>query len=287
MQTVSVPPVRARSVRALALLLFGAVIAHIAYYTWSSNPETVRTVVPVQDEDDLLQFEPSPGLFDVGDSSELVGQVPGRVGGSVGWGDADEPARPPFRRESLYAFTAAEITALARKSSEINQRSGVSVRISIANYETLVSNALRRAIRLGEKQVVPRISDLPALIASTTGKIEIESVEEGKESQVIERLIRNALLNVFNRYFSVLDLEDFIAKFNSGLTMEVSDSMKAREYVTKVVKAGEIGGLSDKLKELDGGAAAVASTLEFLLEGLHLNRKLNKEKIMGKSLYQA
>src|SRR6058998_2757644 len=66
----------------------------------------------------------------------------------------------------------------ARMSPHINQRSGVSVRLSIANHETLVANAARRALRLGEADVVPRISDLDALASSTQGKVEIETLEE-------------------------------------------------------------------------------------------------------------
>ncbi len=63
------------------------------------------------------------------------------------------------------AEVVAELSALARKSPDINQRSGVSVRVSIANTETLRSAALRRALRLGEKLAAPRITDLPALAA--------------------------------------------------------------------------------------------------------------------------
>ncbi|HLJ07024.1 MAG TPA: sigma 54-interacting transcriptional regulator, partial [Acidimicrobiia bacterium] len=67
------------------------------------------------------------------------------------------------------------LSHLARQSSKINQRSGVSVRLSIANYETLVANAARRSLRAGEKDVVPRVSDLEALASSTAGKVEIET----------------------------------------------------------------------------------------------------------------
>ena len=77
----------------------------------------------------------------------------------------------------------AEITALARRSPDINQRSGVNVRVSISNYETLVSNALRRAIIQGEKKVSPRITDLPYIVASFVGKIELETFEEGRETR--------------------------------------------------------------------------------------------------------
>ena len=79
----------------------------------------------------------------------------------------------------------AELTHLARQSSEISQRSGVSVRVTIANYENLLSSALKRAIRLGEKEAVPRMSDLGAVVASTTGKIELEAVGEASDEKVL------------------------------------------------------------------------------------------------------
>src|SRR5262249_53134399 len=71
----------------------------------------------------------------------------------------------------------ATFSHLARASSHVNQRSGVSVRLSVSNYEVLAANAVRRALMTGEREVVPRVSDLEALASSTVGKIEIESLE--------------------------------------------------------------------------------------------------------------
>src|ERR1022692_1263572 len=93
----------------------------------------------------------------------------------------------------------AEISQLARRSSHLNQRSGVSVRLSIANYETLVANAVRRALRTTEPVAVPRISDLSALVPSTQGKIEVEAMEEGHEEIVVAQLVSAAVLSVFRR----------------------------------------------------------------------------------------
>src|SRR5260370_21772478 len=81
-----------------------------------------------------------------------------------------------------------------RRSAQVNQRSGVSVRLSIANQETLVANALRRALRLGEPEAVPRVSDLGALTASTSGKVEIETLEEGRDGEIVDRLVKGAIL---------------------------------------------------------------------------------------------
>src|SRR5215212_8203149 len=100
---------------------------------------------------------------------------------------------PQYMREIV-----AELTHLARKHPDISQRSGVSVRVSVANYENLLSNAIKRAIRLNERQAAPRVSDLPALISSTAGKIELEAVGDAREDRVIEKLMQGAVLAVFN-----------------------------------------------------------------------------------------
>src|SRR6059036_1278598 len=87
----------------------------------------------------------------------------------------------------------AELTHLARKAPEISQRSGVSVRVSICNWENLVSNAIRRSIRLREQPAVPRVSDLGALVASTAGKIELEAMGEADESKLLDKLAQRAV----------------------------------------------------------------------------------------------
>ena len=115
---------------------------------------------------------------------------------------------PDYMREII-----AELTSLARRSSDINQRSGVSVRVSIANYETLISNAMRRSIRLGEPTISPRITDLPFLVASFSGKVELETFEEGREGRIMEDLSKRAVLNVFNRHFNPDDLEELVYHF--------------------------------------------------------------------------
>ena len=91
----------------------------------------------------------------------------------------------------------ATLSQLARSSPHINQRSGVSVRLIVANHETLVANALRRPCCSGEKEVVPRVSDLEALVVSTSGKVEIETIEEGRDEHIVENLVKAAVLEVF------------------------------------------------------------------------------------------
>src|SRR5206468_10539261 len=105
----------------------------------------------------------------------------------------------------------AELTPVARQSSDFGRRSGVSVRVSICNYETILASALKRAIRLREEIAVPRVSDLGALAASTVGKIELESVGDGNEEKLLGRLVQRAVHNVFGRRFGQPELEEVVA----------------------------------------------------------------------------
>ena len=187
---------------------------------------------------------------------------------------------PQYMREIV-----AEITHLARKNNDISQRSGVSVRVSICNYENLLSNALKRAVRMGEKQVCPRLSDMAAVVASSMGKIELESLGEAREDKVMEKLIQGAITAVFNRYLRVGDLEELVTAFEGGLSVEASDDMSSMDYVHQVA---ELPGLKEALDKLQaqGNPATIASGVEFVLEGLHLNRKLNKDRMAGRSRYR-
>jgi magnesium chelatase subunit I len=180
---------------------------------------------------------------------------------------------PQYMKEII-----AEITFLARRSSDINQRSGVSVRVSISNYETVVSNALRRAILQGEKGVSPRISDLPYIVASFVGKIELETFEDGRESKIMEDLSKKAVLNVFKMYFDVGELETVIREFDEGAKVETGSDKPSNKYVEML---DQIKGLSDAVNSLgaDGRSELVASATEFVLEGLHLSRKLNRDQV--------
>jgi len=171
----------------------------------------------------------------------------------------------------------AEITAQARQSNEINQRSGVSVRVSISNYETLLSNSVRRSIRQGDPIACPRISDLPYIMASLGGKIELETFEEGREGRVTEELTKKAVLRVFGEYFDVEELEDTVTAFDLGSVADTGSEKQAAGY-------GEFLNSVDGLKQAVGGLTedsrpeVIASAVEFILEGLHLSRRLNCER---------
>jgi magnesium chelatase subunit I len=195
-------------------------------------------------------------------------------------GDGIETIVPAYMKEII-----AEVTHQARHSPDINQRSGVSVRVSISNYETMLSNAIRRAAMLGEKVAVPRVSDLDFIRASTSGKVEIDSFEEGRDERLIEDLIKKSVLTVFNRRFQGFDFEPVVDRFNEGFTAETSPMMDAKPYLDMVKK---LHGLDNAVAKVNATEAAsgVASAVEFILEGLHLNRKLNKTRVEGRTIYR-
>src|SRR5579872_1502342 len=191
-----------------------------------------------------------------------------------------ETVYPQFMTEIV-----AEITHQARRTNEISQRSGVSVRVSITNYENVMSNAVRRAIRLKERQAVPRVSDLTAVMASTAGKIELDTVGEAREDKTVEKLVRLSISKVFRDYFEVAEFEQLVAGFEKGLSVQAADTLPSMEYVNQLAK---VGGLKPAVAKLGGhgSPATVASAVEFILEGLHLNKRLNKDEVAGKARYR-
>jgi magnesium chelatase subunit I len=179
----------------------------------------------------------------------------------------------------------AEISQQARRSPHVNQRSGVSVRLSITNYETLVANATRRALRSGEQEVVPRVSDLEALVASTAGKLEFETVEDGREEQVLDRIVKAATLDTFRARCRPEKLTQVVTAFENGLVVNAGADVASTEYAKLLP---DLPGLRDTLADLEVGEtpAAVASALEFVLEGLHLSKRLNKDAVGARATYR-
>ena len=181
----------------------------------------------------------------------------------------------------------AEFSHLARQSSHVNQRSGVSVRLSVSNSEVLAANAVRRALRSGEREVVPRICDLEALAASTAGKIEIESLEEGREGQIIENMLKGAVLAVFKQRLSPDKLREVITAFDEGVVAHTGEDLTS---VSEAELVGKVPALREPVATLTRGVespAAVASAIEFVLEGLHLSKRLNKDTSGTSATYRS
>ncbi len=189
---------------------------------------------------------------------------------------------PAFMEELIATFTH-----LARSSPQINQRSGVSVRLTVANLETMVAAATRRALRLGETEVVPRVSDLGALFASTAGKIEVESLEEGRDEEVIEHLLRGAILTVFKDRVSAESIRQVVDAFEADLTLSAGDDLPVSAYADTLSKVPAMSAPVAGLVGDSTSAGAKASAMELLLEGLHLSKRLNKDAVGGRASYRA
>jgi magnesium chelatase subunit I len=184
-----------------------------------------------------------------------------------------------------------EVVRLARHSPHVSQASGVSVRTSIANLETLVSNAERRGIVTGEKRVVPRVSDLNFLVASCRGKIEMTlAEEEGAEDKLIRSLVGEAVKAVFARHADAEGHDVITEQFKGNLTFPAGDDLSADEFVANMKAIRGLPQAATKLAkdmELDGGdTATLAAVGEFLLEGLYVNNRLSKYNARGKTFFK-
>ncbi len=194
-----------------------------------------------------------------------------------------QEARPPSVGNVTVTVPAymervvATFSQLARSNSQVNQRSGVSVRLSVSNYEVMSANALRRGLRLGETNVVPRVCDLEAFAASTGGKIEIEALEEGREGQVLRDLIRASALTVFREVVSPELTRAVLASFEEGAVVHTGEDVGSEDQAMLLGDIPALRPIVDSLIEGDDSAASVAAAVEFVLEGMHLSKRLNKD----------
>jgi magnesium chelatase subunit I len=188
---------------------------------------------------------------------------------------------PSFMEEIV-----AEISHSARANANVSQRSGVSVRVSVSNQELLAANAVRRGLRAGETAVAPRVSDLDALVASTAGKIEIESVDDGREGVVFEQILRGSVLQVFKRRVSGDKTREVVAAFEAGAVANTGEDVSSADLLAFAAQVPELRTLAVTLGDGDESPAAVASAVEFVLEGLHLAKRLNKDSHGGRAVYR-
>ena len=246
----------------------------------SANPEDYtsrgRIVTPLKDRFDVQIRTHYPRT--IAEEIAIVDQE------AMLEGRGDVPIRTPqFLKEIV-----AQLTMEARASNEVNQASGVSVRVTINNVETLVANAEKRAVRTGEPEIVPRLTDLAAVAASTLGKLELEYGHDDKGGgDLVDRLISRALLKTWDRYLVLEECERIVSHFEAGWGVEVSDAMRAEEYQEGL---RQIPGLRDVVARLVGPVESpglLAAAIEFVLEGLHLHQKLNRDRDGGRLRYRA
>lgn len=204
--------------------------------------------------------------------------------------DGGQLAVPVYVKEIV-----EEVSRLARTSPHVNQASGVSVRMSIANLENVVSNAERRALLNREAWVIPRVSDLTHLLPSSRGKVELTMTEDdGHEDKLIGRIADEAVKAVFTQHLDAREFRPAVDYFEAGKSVELGDTLSAQEVLKRVEKvpglrkrADELArALLPELTDADARDAASASAAEFILEGLHVNNKLNKNVKSGTTSYR-
>lgn len=175
------------------------------------------------------------------------------------------------------ADVVAEISQLARASHDVNQRSGVSVRMTVANAEVLAASATRRALQLGEAAAAPRVCDLEALVASTAGKIELDTIDDDSGDAVFAHLVSAAVLTVFRDRIGVEHVSDVVAGFDDGAIISTGDDVPILDYVALIETNEALAKAIDPITVTGDSDAVRASAVEFVLEGLHLSRRLNKD----------
>jgi magnesium chelatase subunit I len=172
----------------------------------------------------------------------------------------------------------AGLTHHLRLADEVNQRSGVSVRFTIGAYETMVAGAVRRAVRTGSDRAVPRVVDLWPVVDAALGRVEFDTLEQGNESQIVAQALRHAILDVWRDRLAGADVARLLRRFDEQeLVVSTGELVPPEEFLAQF--GGTPDGLADWVGALDVTASdpgTMASVAEFVLEGLHLGRRLSK-----------
>ncbi|MGH7199681.1 MAG: magnesium chelatase, partial [Planctomycetaceae bacterium] len=253
---------------------------------FSANPEDYtnrgRIVTPLKDRIGSVVRTHYPLTRDLGIEITDANAWTDRDGGLT-------VAVPEFMKEIV-----EETSRLARSSPHVNQASGVSVRMSIANYENMLSNAERRCVLTGDERGAARISDLTSIAASARGKLELNMTEEpGEEDRIVSRIVGEAVKNVFDQHYSPKQFRGVVEHFERGETVEVGDRLRSAELLERIdtirgfrrqveTAAAE---LEPDLSRGPFAEALRASVAEFLLEGLHCHNRLNKKQTSGAAQY--
>ena len=199
-------------------------------------------------------------------------------------GDGGYPVIVPrFMKEIV-----EQISIVARKSKYVDHNSGVSARLSIANYRTMIASARQRGIRLSERPAVPRISDLSHFHSSAIGKLELDMMgsHQMNERQVLDAVAAEAIKDVFEEYVDEHGLGEIAEIFAKGVKIEVGDMLPSSHYAERLKRVPPVW---DKAFQVNasGDVAVRASCVEFVLAGLWAMDKVSRATRHGRIEYQA
>lgn len=197
--------------------------------------------------------------------------------------DGDYPVNVPyFMREII-----EQMSVCARKSKYVDHQSGVSARLSIANYRTMVASARHRGVRLGEKPAVPRISDLGHLYSSSLGKLELDMMgsQQMSERQVLEAILAEAIKTVFEEYVDRHGLDEIGDIFSKGVKIEVGDMLPSAHYAERLKRVPKAWEKAFEVNPSDSDAVR-ASCIEFVLAGLYATDRISRSQKHGRITYE-
>ncbi len=195
----------------------------------------------------------------------------------------DYPVIVPYYMREI----VEQISIAARRSKYVDQSSGVSARFSLANYRTMIASARQRAVRLGERPAVPRISDLGHLYSSSLGKLELDlmSSHQMSERQVLDAILAEATKTVFDEYVDRHGLDEIGKIFTSGVKIEVGDQLPSAVYAERLKRVPPAW---DKAFEVNASSdpAVRASCVEFVLAGLYATDRISRAQQHGRIVYE-
>ncbi len=245
---------------------------------FTANPEDYTNrgsiITPLKDRIDAQILTHYPKTLEIGVEITRQEAYQERMGSGIA------VAIPHYVRE-IVEQTAFE----ARASDFVDQKSGVSARLTRAALETLVSAAERRALLAGEAATTVRPSDLMAVEPALTGKLEL--VYEGEQTgagAVAQRLVGQALKKTFVRYFP--DPADkkagrqtygpVLSWFSKGNRLTLDPTMALPAYAAALDAVEGLGAFVQQHAPTDRPDER-AAMMEFVLEGLHQHSLLGKE----------
>jgi len=190
---------------------------------------------------------------------------------------------PPVEIPAYVREVVEEIAFQARADRKVDKRSGVSQRLPITTLELVASNAERRALANGEPVAVPRVTDVYAALPSITGKFELEYEGELRGAEQVARdLIRSAVGNVFTGMFEGVETRAITEWFDLGGTLLLSDGTPAAEVIAQTCGVQGLRELAERAGAGKGASApAVASAIDFVLEGLYAQKKISRSDERG------
>ncbi len=180
-----------------------------------------------------------------------------------------------------------EISRAARRSKFIDHQSGVSARLSLANYRTMVASARQRAAVLDEQPAVPRISDLGHLYASSLGKLELDMMgsHQMSERQVLDAVLADAIATVFKEYVDKHGVAEIAEIFSRGVKIEVGDMLPSSHYAALIQRVPPVWDKAFEVNASDNEAVR-ASCVEFVLAGLYATDQISRSQQRGRITYE-